>query len=278
MIHSKDIAPALGAEIFGIDLANSLVPNIVQEIHQMFLDRSVLVFRNQTLTPKQQVRFARYFGSVVPYPFLKGLECCPEVLEVITRPEDGVNFGGGWHTDTPYLEIPSLGSVLYAKELPPVGGDTIFSNMYLAYDALDKKIQNFLDGQQAVHSANKRYAKPADRSQIYGQIKQAGNKKNMRLENYHPIIRTHPETSRKSLFVSSLHTTTIKGMEEKAADTLLARLYEHQASDVFTCRVVWEPDTLVIWDNRCVLHNALFDYAGYKRRMHRVTIEGDRPT
>lgn len=278
MIQSKDISFALGAEIFGIDLASPLVPNLVQEIHQIFLDRLVLVFRNQILTPKQQVRFARYFGSVVPYPFLKGLECCPEVLEVITQPEDGVNFGGGWHTDTPYLEIPSLGSVLYAKELPPVGGDTLFSNMYMAYDTLDKKTRSFLDGQLGVHSANKRYAKPADRSQIYGQIKQAESKENMSMENYHPIIRTHCETNRKSLFVSSLHTTTIKGMKEKAADIMLTRLYEHQARDAFTCRVVWEPDTLVIWDNRCVLHNALFDYAGYKRRMHRVTIEGDRPT
>ena len=278
MIKSEDISPALGAEIFGIDLANPLPPKIVQEIHTIFLNRLVLVFRNQILTPKQQLKFARYFGSVVPYPFLKGLECCPEVLEVITRPEDSVNFGGGWHTDTPYLEIPSLGSVLYAKELPPVGGDTLFSNMYLAYDTLDKKTQSFLNGQRGVHSANKRYAKPADRSHIYGKIKQAEDKKNMSMENYHPIIRTHPETNRKSLFVSSLHTITIKEMEEKAADIMLTRLYEHQANDAFTCRVVWEPDTLVIWDNRCVLHNALFDYAGYKRRMHRVTIEGDRPS
>ena len=276
-MYSKAITPALGAEIFEIDLSMLLAERDILEIRQIFLDKSVLVFRDQILTAPQQVRFARYFGKVVPYPFLKGLEGCPEVLEVITRPEDSVNFGGGWHTDTPYLENPSLGSVLYAKELPPIGGDTIFSNMYLAYEALDVETKRFLEGRCGVHSANKRYAKPVDRSQIYGQMQKAENEENINLENRHPIIRTHPETKRKSLFVSHLHTTTIEGMEGKAADALLARLYDHQASDAFTCRVVWEPDTLVIWDNRCVLHNALFDYEGYKRCMHRVTIEGDKP-
>lgn len=272
-----DIAPALGADITGIDLASPLSAADRERVHQLFLDRHVLVFRDQTLTPQQQADFARLFGTVVPYPFLNGLEECPEVLEVLTRPTDSINFGGGWHTDTPYLEVPSLGSVLYAKELPPMGGDTLFSNMYMAYDALDAETKALLDGKRALHSGNKRYVQPADRSKIYGQMKRTKKKTEVKSENYHPIVRTHPETGRKSLFVSYLHTTGIEGMGDKDAAALLKRLYEHQTSDDFTCRVVWRPDTLVIWDNRCVLHNALFDYEGYTRRMHRVTIEGERP-
>ena len=274
----RNISDALGAEITGLDLAKPLTDADKDEIKAGFLDRSVLVFRGQGLTPPQQLAVARLFGKVVPYPFLEGLEDCPEVIEILTRPSDSINFGGGWHTDTPYLETPSLGSLLYAKDLPPKGGDTLFSNMYMAYDALDTDTKELLDGRCALHSSSKRYVQPADRSKIYGAMKCKKQKEaKVNSDTLHPVFRTHPETGRKALYLSYLHTVGVEGMAEKEADALLRRLYEHQANKAFICRVQWRPGTLVIWDNRCVLHNALFDYAGYTRRMHRVTIEGDRP-
>ena len=201
---------------------------------------------------------------------------------MLTRPADTINFGGGWHSDTPYLETPSLGSVLYAKELPPHGGDTLFSNLYRAYDALDADTLSQIEGRRAVHSGSKRYRTPGDRSEVYGKMArkkdgEGGEESALKSDSLHPIARTHPETGRKTLYVSSLHTVAIEGMEDGAAEQLLDKLYAHQAEEEFTCRVVWRPGTLTIWDNRCTLHNALFDYVGHTRRMHRVTIEGERP-
>lgn len=273
----NNLSDALGAEITDIDLAQPLKPEDEAAIQQAFLDRSVLAFRDQELTPQQQVAVARMFGEVVPYPFLEGLEDCPEVIEVLTRPTDSINFGGGWHTDTPYLETPSLGSLLYAKELPPKGGDTLFANMFMAYEALDEELKAQLEGKGALHSGSKRYVQPADRSKIYGAMKRKKRKDQVPSDHYHPIFRTHPKTGRKALYLSYLHTVGIEGMEQKDADALLKKLYTHQIREDFQCRVVWEPGTLVLWDNRCVLHNALFDYEGHTRRMHRVTIEGERP-
>jgi taurine dioxygenase len=271
-----DLAEAIGAELTGLDV-NALDDTTMSEIMALFYDRMVLVFRDQEITPEQQVAFARRFGTVVPYPFLEGIPECPEVIEVLTRPEDSINFGGGWHSDTPYLEKPSLGSVLYAKDLPPSGGDTLFSNMYAAYEALDAETKALIETRRAVHSGNKRYVQPADRSKIYGQMKKVKMDGALKSDSAHPMVRTHPVTGRKSLFVSYLHTVGIEGMDEPEAEALLDRLYEHQTRPEFTCRVVWKPGTLAIWDNRCVLHNALFDYEGYTRRMHRVTVEGERP-
>ena len=273
----KNVSEALGAEISDIDLAKPLSEDDEALIHQTFLERSVLVFRDQNLSPPEQVKVARMFGEVVPYPFLAGIPDCPEVIEVLTQPTDSVNFGGGWHTDTPYLETPSLGSVLYAKELPPKGGDTLFSNMYLAYETLDDETKALLDGRRALNSGSKRYAKPGDRSKIYGTKKGEKEKREVKSDNYHPVFRTHPETGRKALYISFLHTVGIEGIDDNEAGDLLDRLYEHQTRDEFQCRVVWKPGSLVLWDNRCVLHNALFDYAGHTRRMHRVTIEGEKP-
>jgi taurine dioxygenase len=274
----QNVSEALGAEITDIDLAEPLNEVAKDAIRRVFLERSVLVIRDQDLTPKEQVRFAQIFGNVVPYPFLEGLPDCPEVIEVLTRPTDSINFGGGWHSDTPYLESPSLGSVLYAKELPPKGGDTLFSNMYLAYEALDAETKALLEGRRALHSSSKRYVQPADRSKIYGAMKRKKQTKGeVNSDTYHPVFRTHPETGRKALYLSYLHTVGVEGMTETEAEAVLKRLYEHQCQEEFTCRVQWRPGTLVLWDNRCGLHNALFDYAGHTRRMHRVTIEGERP-
>lgn len=278
LMDIRNISDALGAEITGLDLAGPLTDANKDEIRTAFLGRSVLVFRDQALTPPQQLAAARLFGKVVPYPFLEGLADCPEVIEVLTRPTDSINFGGGWHTDTPYLKTPSLGSMLYAKDLPPRGGDTLFSNMYMAYDALDVDTKELLTGRRALHSGSKRYVQPADRSKIYGAMKRKKQKEGeVHSDTLHPVFRTHPETGRKALYLSYLHTVGVEGMVEKEADALLKRLYEHQANEAFTCRVQWRSGTLVIWDNRCTLHNALFDYAGHTRRMHRVTIEGERP-
>jgi taurine dioxygenase len=277
-IQVTPIAGALGAEIAGVDLSGDPGNAAFDAIHRAFLDHLVLVFRDQTLTPQQQVAFAGRFGEPGIYPFIKGLPDAPEVTELLKTETDTINFGRYWHSDTTYMEAPARATVLYAHDVPAFGGDTQFANMYLAYDALSDGMKALLGGLRGVNSSAQkdrggRAAKMQQLAGMKGHYIEAAET----LEAEHPVIRTHPETGRKFLYVNGSHTVRFAGMTEEESRPLLAYLAAHAVRPEFTCRVRWQPGTLVVWDNRCTQHQALNDYQGQRRRMHRVTVEGDRP-
>ena len=277
-IEVRPLCGALGAEISGVDLSKDLGNQAFDEIHRAFLDHLVIFFRDQTLTPRQQVAFATRFGPIGNYPFLDGLPDAPEVIEILKTEADRLNFGGGWHTDTAYLERPSLGSLLYAHEAPAAGGDTLFANAYLAYETLSDGMKATLGKLRAVHSAAlKSTGGRAARMNRHAAMTGRNMEQADRLEAVHPLVRTHPETGRKALYVSGNHTVRFEGMTEEESRPLIRFLFDHATRPEFTCRFRWTPGSLALWDNRCTQHYALNDYHGQRRRMHRVTIEGDRP-
>ena len=266
----KPLSGAIGAEIHGIDLRSPVSDETVARIRKIWLEHSVIFFRDQDLPPKDFAAFARRFGEVVDYPFLKGLDDSPEVIEVAKLEHERVNFGGLWHTDTAYLERPPMGTMLVAREVPPYGGDTLFASSYAAYEALSDGMKRLLDPLRAVNSSAK-----AEKTRTR-EDRKAGEGRKV-LEAEHPVVRTHPETGRKALYVNFGHTLRFVGMSEEESAGLLAYLFEHQSKPEFTCRFRWEPGSIALWDNRCALHNPINDYHGHRRIMHRVTLAGDRP-
>lgn len=272
-IEVRRVAGALGAELHGVDLARDLADDVVGEIRQAWLDHLVVFFREQKITPAQQLAFARRLGEPMAYPQLKGLDDYPMITPVMKLENERNNFGGVWHSDTTYLQIPPMASMLYAIELPPVGGDTEFANQYLAYETLSPGMRAMLDGLVGVSSSMK-----ADASKTREDRLKAAGVEVKPLEAEHPIVRTHPETGRKSLFLNIGHTARIKGWSEKESAGLLAFLFEHQIRPEFTCRFRWQPGSLAFWDNRCAMHNAINDYHGYRRILHRITLAGDKPS
>ena len=275
-IEVKPVSGALGAEIFGVDVSGDLGNQVVDELHRAFLDHHILCFRDQPLTPQQQVAFAGRFGPIGRYPLAEPLPEHPDVIAVIKEPGQTTNFGGVWHSDTAYLETPSLGSVLYAKDVPPIGGDTLFANMYLAYESLSAGMRRMLDGLSAVNSAGNPKEQVRDGHMESGSM--AGTRRDTAaMFAEHPVVRTHPVSGRKALYVNRAHTARFKGMTEDESAGLLAYLFDHAVREEFTCRFHWEPGSLAIWDNRCTQHYPLNDYHGFRRVMHRVTIEGERP-
>ena len=277
-IEVRPLAGALGAEVGNIDLSAPLSNQMRDEIHQAFLDNLVIVFRDQKLTPEKQVEIAGLFGKPAIYPFLQGLDGAPEVHELLKTAEDEVNFGGNWHSDTAYRECPDMGTLLYAHEVPDVGGDTLFTNMYLAYVALSDGMKEMLKGLTAIYSSEKGYdGKRAEKMKSLDGLKDAVQAEIETFESEHPVVRTHPETGQKALYVSKSHTLRFKDMTVEESTPLIDYLSTFAVLPEFTCRVDWQPQTLVIWDNRCTKHLAVDDYAGQRRRMHRVTVEGVKP-
>jgi taurine dioxygenase len=264
---------ALGAEIDGVDLAAPLDEATVGALRSALLEHIVIFFRDQSLSPHDLLALARRFGEVVEYPFVRGLPECPLVLPVIKEAHERANFGGVWHSDTAYLEQPAMATMLYALETPPVGGDTMFANMTLAYEALSDGMQRLLGSLRALNVANKpiaRQTREEMRSRRAGaEVGETGT--------LHPVVRTHPETGRKALYVNLAHTTRFENMTEAESETLLSWLFAHQVRPEFTCRFQWRPGSLALWDNRASLHYPLNDYHGHRRVMHRVSLAGDRP-
>lgn len=274
-----DIAPVsgvIGAEIHGIDLAAPLSDETVAEVRRAFNQHQVLFFREQSLTPEQQIAFGRRFGELGTHPYVAANARHPEIIDVVTEPDDRVNFGGGWHTDVTFLAEPDLGSILYAVELPPFGGDTLFSSQLAAYDALSDTMKSLLDDLVAVHSAGSQYGGAGYSTQSTAMsTKGASDAAASRVE--HPVVTTHPETGRKGLYVNPAFTTGITGMHGAESRALLSFLYQHARNEAFTCRLRWQPGTVAMWDNRSVQHYALHDYRGHRRAMRRITIRGARP-
>ncbi len=276
-IEVKPLAGAMGAEIIGVDLARPLANEQLKDIHQAFLDHLMIYFRDQDITPETQVRLANHFGKPAIYPFLKGLDGFPEVNALIRSPDDKKVFGGTWHSDTAYKERPDLGTLLYAVEVPEVGGDTMFSNTYKAYETLSTGMKEMIDGLVGVFNSDKLYQ--GGRANQIAQLGEMGKAvvATETMEAEHPIVRTHPETGRKALYISRAHTLRFRNMSAEESAPLIDYLSDHCVRPEFQCRLRWQAGTLAVWDNRCAQHFALNDYQGQRRHMHRVTIEGDRP-
>jgi taurine dioxygenase len=268
----RRVAGALGAEVQGVDLSRPLAAATTAAIRQALLEHLVIFFRGQTLTPQQQLEFARAFGEPMEYPQLKGLPGCPLITPVVKLEHERANFGGVWHSDTTYLERPPMGSMLYALEVPPHGGDTLFANQYLAYETLSEGLKRTLDGLVGVNTSTKATASKTREDRM----RAAGEELKV-LAGEHPVVRSHPETGRKALYVNVGHTECFKGWTEEESRPLLEYLFAHQVRPELTCRFRWAPGSLAFWDNRCAQHNPVNDYHGYRRVMHRVTLAGDVP-
>lgn len=266
-LEVRPIAGALGAELLGVDLRADLDDATVAAIRRAFLDHLVVFFRDQALTPAELVAFGRRFGALTRYPMVKGLPDQPEVIEVVKLPHERMNFGGIWHSDTVYLEEPPMGTMLLAHELPPVGGDTLFANAYLAYETLSPGMQRMLE---SLHSVNNTLVGSATRTREDGEERRV-------YEAEHPVVRTHPETGRKALYVNAGHTERFAGMTRAESAPILDYLIRHLTQPEFTCRFRWAPGSLAFWDNRAAQHNPVNDYQGHTRRMYRISIAGDRP-
>ncbi len=273
-IEIRPVAGALGAEISGVDLSGELGDETIADIRQALLNNLVIFFRDQNITPDQHLAFAKRFGDTVEYPLIKGLEGYPEIMTVVKLENEKLNFGGLWHSDTTYLEKPPMGSILVARELPPRGGDTIFANMHLAYEMLSDGMKKLLEPMKGVSVSNlpKVTATRDERARVSGKAAPETI-----LTATHPVVRTHPETGRKLLYVNGGHTLRFEGMSDEESAPLLEYLFEHQTRPEFTCRFVWKPGSIAFWDNRCTQHLPVNDYHGFKRVMHRITLAGDRP-
>jgi taurine dioxygenase len=274
-IDVHPVAGALGAEISGVDLAGDLDARTVDAIRRAWLEHLVIFFRDQHLTPAQFLAFARRFGEPNEYPFVKGLPEAPEVIPVLKLEHETANFGGIWHSDTTYLEQPPMASMLIAREVPPAGGDTEFASMYRAYETLSDGMKRLLDPLVAVHSSALADASKTREDRVKDSPR--GDAAS-RYTAEHPVVRLHPETGRKALYVDVAHTERFVDMTREESLPLLSYLYRHQVRPEFTCRFRWQPGSIAVWDNRCVQHNAINDYAGHRRLMHRITLVGDRPS
>ena len=273
-IRVNPIAGALGAEVQGVDLGRPLGTVTVAALRRALLDHLVLFFRDQELTPEALLAAARQFGTPVEYPFVEGIEGHPEVIEVAKLEHERVNFGGIWHSDTTYLARPPMGTLLLAREVPATGGDTLFANMYLACETLSERLRAMLAGLTAINSSAKADASRTREDRIRSAPKEGAKRM---LEAEHPVLRTHPETGRKALYVNVAHTLRFGGMTEVESAPLLGYLCRHLTRPEFTCRFRWRPGSLAFWDNRAAQHNPINDYHGQRRIMHRVTLAGDRP-
>jgi taurine dioxygenase len=273
-LEIRPLSGAIGAEILGIDLSGELSEATVAEIRRIWLKHLVIFFRDQELSPERFVHVARRFGKPVEYPFIKGIDGFPEVTPVVKLEHEKNNFGGIWHTDTAYLETPPMGTMLIAREVPPYGGDTLFANQYLAYETLSDGMRRLIEPLAAVNSSAR-----ADVSRTREDRLKDGARDDAKKEYLaeHPVVRAHPETGRKALYVNVAHTARFAGMTEAESAPILGYLFQHQVKPEFTCRFSWRPGSIAFWDNRCAQHNPVNDYHGFRRVMHRVTLAGDKP-
>ena len=269
----RPVSADVGAEILGLDLADTLSPAIIDAIRQALFQYGVVFFRDQKLTPEQHLAFARRFGEINVNRFFKTVDGHPMIAEVRKEPEQTGNIGGGWHTDHSYDQAPAMGSILYAREVPETGGDTLFASMYAAYDALSDGLKRTLDGLQALHSSRHVFGVEAyaGRGDLKGRYL---NPEAATQDAIHPVVVRHPGSGRKALYVNAAFTMRIVGWTDEESRPLLQYLYQHAARPEFTYRFQWREGSLAFWDNRCTWHYALNDYHGHRRLLHRITVEG----
>ncbi len=264
---------AVGAFVEGVDLGQSLTPAVRDELIRAHADHGVLFFRNQHLSPEDHIALAEQLGQINVNRFFRPVENYPQIAEVSKEPDQQSNIGGGWHTDHSYDQIPALGSLLYAREIPPLGGDTLFASMYAAFDALSEGMKQMLEGLNAVHSSRHVFgaaaARPDDLNTRFGNAEAATQ------DAVHPVVLVHPRSGRKGLYVNPGFTVRFEGWTFDESAPLLQYLYQHAARPEFTYRFQWAPGSLAFWDNRCTWHFAINDYHGQRRLLHRITLEGE---
>ncbi|MDP3137370.1 MAG: TauD/TfdA family dioxygenase [Burkholderiaceae bacterium] len=276
-IDVRPVAGALGAEIHGVDLSRPVSSEVFKEIHAAFLENLVVFFMDQDITPQHQCDFARRFGPLTRHPFLKTMDNYPEVLLLKREKDEDVQvIGRRWHSDSSFQERPPLASLLYSQEVPPYGGDTLFCNLYLAYDMLSPGLRRQAESLRVVHSAA-HYATPkaggAGLTVLNNEaIRDAGR------ERVQPLVRIHPETGRKALWITGLdYGRSFEDMTREESMPLLSFFQDLATQEILSCRHRWRKGTLALWDNRCTQHLALDDYLGFRREMYRVEVEGDVP-
>lgn len=268
-IDIRPLGGTLGAEIHGLDLSGPLAEDEVETVRSALFQHGVVFFRDQRLTPEQHIAFAEQFAPININRFFKHADGYPTIAEVRKEPGQKTNIGGGWHTDHSYDQVPALGSILYAREIPPTGGDTLFASMYAAYESLSDRMKQYLEGLVAVHDGEESYR---------------GTYRNYGIEDKptypraeHPVIRTHPVTGRKTLYVNRGFTKRILGIPRDESWAILNYLWSHAENPLFQCRFRWKENSVAFWDNRCVQHRAMWDYWPHTRSGFRVTVAGDRP-
>mmetsp|Transcript_3488 Transcript_3488/g.6943 ORF Transcript_3488/g.6943 Transcript_3488/m.6943 type:complete len:351 (-) Transcript_3488:320-1372(-) len=279
-IAATPVTASLGAEISGVDLSMPLSEDVIEEIWGAFLLFGVIFFRGQKLSPDEQVALAKRFGEIDRHPIVKGLDSNPDVIEIVREAGAPTNFGETWHSDNSYMAEPSLGSILHAVEVPPVGNDTMFSCAYGAYDGLSPKLRSFLDGFRAVHTAGVAFNPSTVSGGSFDNPEAAIKyKKSQDLfsASLHPVVRTHPETGRKAIFVNSMFTTEIEGLSRAESKQILDLLFAQFGQPHISCRFRWNSGDVAMWDNRSLQHVAIGDNSSHKRVMRRVTLKGDVP-
>ena len=269
------LSGALGAEVRGIDLKDSSQENW-NIINNLMLEHKVVFFRNQNISCEEQINLAKKFGPLERHVYVKGLKDFPEILRIIKGKEEKHQWGETWHTDVSYNPKPTKVIILRSRKIPPVGGDTMFSNMEIAYETLDEEIKKRIEGKKAIHSS----LGAAAFVDQYQEMEGNGNLEEYSIE--HPIVRTHPETNKKILYVNSMYTKKILDMNKDESDNILKKIFDHQERLDFTCRFKWTENAVAIWDNRSTQHQGLTDFfpgkgLGHERIMDRIAIEGDRP-
>lgn len=264
-ISVKKTNPALGASITGVDLSQPLSREVFQEIHRALLENCVVFFRDQHMSIDQHISFGRLFGELDVHPAAANATGREEILVIAADENSARANGEAWHSDVSCEPEPPMGSILYITKCPPTGGDTLFSSMYAAYEALSDNMKSYLEGMVAVHSGEHVYRG------LYNIDKPSYPRA------HHPIVRTHPETGKKCLFVNRAFTTHIVGIPRDESDAILGFLYNHMEHPNFQVRFQWEENSVAFWDNRCAQHRAVWDYWPHSRYGHRVTVKGDVP-
>ena len=269
------ISGALGAEVKGINLKDSTSENW-DKINRLMLEHKVLFFREQEISSQEQIDLAKKFGPLEMHAYVKGLPEYPEIIRIKKGANEKHQWGETWHTDVSYNPKPTKVIILRSRKIPPVGGDTMFSNMELAYETLDQNMKKRLEGKKAIHSSLGAAAFVDKYEEMHG------NGNIDEYSNVHPIVRAHPETGNKILFVNSMYTKKILDISDEESDEILNKLFLHQERLDFTCRFKWTENAVAIWDNRCTLHQGLTDFfpgrgLGHERIMDRIAIQGDRP-
>ena len=263
-------SPALGAEIRGIDLSH-LSDDEHGVVHQALLDYGYIFFRRQELAPAELKALGERWGRLHEHPYMPGLDGFPEIIEIVKNETDVHTFGGAWHTDQMFTNTPAMGTMLYAKEVPPAGGDTLFGNLYLAYESLSAGMRNLIAQLHTVIIYDKKRKRAIEMQKRVVEVDTPAE------VAIHPLVRPHPETGKPVLYVSYDRITRhIEGMTEAESRGLLDYLRDHAVRPEFTSRLRWKSGTLAFWDNRCVQHMAINDYHGHRRVMLRLTVRGER--
>ena len=275
-VNIRQASPNVGAFVEGVDLSKDMDTGTVSQLHEALGAHGVLFFRDQNLTPDQHIAAAERFGQIDINRFFAHVDGFEKIAEVRKEPEQKANIGGGWHTDHTYDQIPAMGSMLLARETPKLGGDTLFSSIFAAYDTLSDELKATIEKLNAVHSSRHVFGKKArykDRGEDLG-----GRLMNPELaqqDAVHPVVIRHPISGKKAIYVNPGFTLRFEGMTDQESQPLLQTLYAHCQNQAFVYRFQWEPGSIAFWDNRATWHYAVNDYQGERRLMHRITIEGE---